>query len=211
MFVAQGAQPLHEFGWHGGHAALTLHGLDQNGAGLRPDQRPDGVEIARRGMLEAGHGRAEAFQIARIAARCDGAQGPAMEGAGKGDDFVAIHLALGPEIGPRGLDRAFKRLGARIGEEHRIREGGIDQALGQPLLLGNGKDIGGVPDLVGGAFECRDEMRVAMPQGIDGNAGMEIEIVAALLVVKAHAFAPLKGEFGAGIGAKERRHGSQSF
>ena len=50
-----------------------------------------------------------------------------------------------------------------------------------------------------------------MAQGIDSNAGMEIEIGAAVLVIKAHAFAPLKGEFGAGIGAIERRHGSQSF
>ena len=211
VLITQCAQALHVFGRHGGHPALALHGFDQDGAGLRSDQRLDGVEVARRCVLEARHGRAEAFEVARIAARRDGAQRAAMERAGKGDDFVALGFALGPVIVPRGLDSAFERLSARIGEEHRVRKSGIDQALAQPFLLGNGEHIGSVPHLVGGAFERGHQMGITMAQRVDRDTGMEIEIVATLLIEKAHAFAPLKGEFGAGICAKERRHGSYSF
>ncbi|MNW04344.1 hypothetical protein D3C71_2004230 [compost metagenome] len=67
-----------------------------------------------------------------------------------------------------------------------------------------------MPDLVGRGLERRDKMRVAMAQRIDGNAGMEVEEFSAVLVIQAHALAPLEGEIGPGIGAVERRHGEHS-
>ena len=50
-----------------------------------------------------------------------------------------------------------------------------------------------------------------MAQCVDRDAGMEIEIVSAMLVIQAHALAPLESEIGPGIGAVERRHGFVSF
>jgi hypothetical protein len=108
---------------------------------------------------------------------------------------------------PCRLDGAFKRLGARIGEKHRIRKSRVHQALAQPLLFRNGENIGRVPHFFGGAFERADNVRISMTQGIHRNAGMEIEIVSAMLVIQAHALAPLESEIGPGIGAVERRHG----
>src|SRR6185437_8994846 len=96
--------------------------------------------------------RAETLRVVRIAAGGDRAERAAVEGAGEGDDVVALGLTLGEEIMPRRLDRAFDRLSARIGEEDSVGEGRIDQALPEPLLLGNGEDIGGMPDLVGGCL-----------------------------------------------------------
>src|SRR5690606_16758741 len=109
------------------------------------------------------------------------------------------------------LDGALKRLGARIGEEHLISKGRIDQPLAQPFLLGNGEDVGGVPDLFGSSLEGAHQMRVAMAQRVHRDAGMKVEIVSALLVIKAHALAPLKGEFRPSVCAIERRHGTFPF
>jgi hypothetical protein len=40
-----------------------------------------------------------------------------------------------------------------------------------------------------------------MTECIDGDAGMEIEIVSAMLVIQSHTLAPLESEFGPGIRA----------
>jgi hypothetical protein len=48
---------------------------------------------------------------------------------------------------------------------------------------------------------------VAVTQRVDRDAGMEIEIVSAVLIIQAHALAPLESEIGPGIGAVERGHG----
>jgi hypothetical protein len=94
VLVAERAQAAHEFGRHGGAAALALHGLDEDGAGLRRDRRLDQLQIARCDMLEAGERRAEALDIVGVASRGDHAHGPAVERAGEGDDLVAIFLPL---------------------------------------------------------------------------------------------------------------------
>ena len=207
MPVAEFAQAAQELDGHGGDATLALHRFDQDAASLRPDQRLDGGQIAGSEVPEAGQRRAEAFKIARIATGRDGAHGAAMEGAGEGDDLEAIRLALGVEVMAGRLDGTLNRLGARIGEKDAVGESRLDQPLTQPFLLGNGKDVGRVPDLFRRALERADQMRVAMPEGIDGDTGMEIEIGSAVLREKAYAFPPLKGEFGPGVGAVKRRHG----
>ena len=47
--------------------------------------------------------------------------------------FCGLPLAI--MVAARGLDRAFDRLGARIGEEHRVGEGQVDQPLRERLAL----------------------------------------------------------------------------
>src|SRR5687768_8776067 len=123
-------------------------------------------------MLEARKWWPEAFEVSRVAARRDGAHGAAVERTGEGYDLVAIDLPLGPEIMPRCFNSTLQRLGARIGEEHRIGEGGVDQALAKPLLLGNGEDVGSMPDFVGCRLERGDDVLIAMAKRIDGNARM---------------------------------------
>ncbi len=56
MFVAEAPQALQELDAHGGDAALALDGLDEDGAGLRPDQRLDGLEVAGAVCLKPGMG-----------------------------------------------------------------------------------------------------------------------------------------------------------
>src|SRR5690606_20398767 len=54
----------------------------------------------------------------------------------------------------------------------------------------------------------RDQMRVAMSQGVDRDPGMEIQIGGAVLAEQSHALAPLEGEIGPGIGTVKRGHSS---
>ena len=46
-----------------------------------------------------------------------------------------------------------------------------------------------------------------MAQRVHRNAGMEIEILSAMLVIQAHALPPLESEFRPGVCAVERGHG----
>ena len=81
VLVAERAKAAHELGRHGGAPALALHRLDDDGAGLRPDQRLDGLQVAGRGVLEPFERRAKAFEIVLVARGGDRGQRPAVEGA----------------------------------------------------------------------------------------------------------------------------------
>ena len=107
---------------------------------------------------------------------------------------------------PGGLDRALHRLGTRIGEEARVGEGVVDQALTEPLLLGNGEGVGSVPDFFGRRLQRRHHVRVAVTQRVDRHAGVKIEVGRAVLREQSHALAPLKSEVGPGIRTVQRRH-----
>ncbi len=206
MLVAKRTQATQIVGGHRGNAALALHGFDQNGAGFGRDRRLDQPDVVGRDMGKAGEWRTEAFDIVRIAGRRDRAQRAAVERAGERDDLVALRLALGEVIVPRGLDGALDRLSARVGEEHRVRESRIDQALTEPFLLGDREDVGGVPYLFGRLLQRLDQMRVGVTERIDRDAGVEIEISGSVLRDEAHALAPLESEWRSGVGAIQRGH-----
>ena len=97
-------------------------------------------------------------------------------------------------IAARGLDGAFERLGAGIGEEHLVGEGRGDQPLGEPALAGNLVEVGDVPELAGLLGQRRDEMRVAVAERVDGDAAGEIEIALAVVGDQPAALAPLEGQ-----------------
>ena len=67
MLVGQLAQPFEVAGRRQVDAALALDRLDQDGAGLAVDQLGDGVEVAERGVAEAGQQRLEALVVLRLA------------------------------------------------------------------------------------------------------------------------------------------------
>ncbi len=89
-------------------------------------------------------------------------------------------MALGEVIAARGLDGAFQRFGARIGEKHLVGEGRLRQPTAEALLAGHLIEVGQVPDLVGLILQRSDEMGMRMAQRIHGDAGGEIEISLAI-------------------------------
>ncbi len=101
-------------------------------------------------------------------------------------------MALGIVIAARGLDRAFERLGAGIGEEHLVGEGGVDQPLAERLLAGDLVEVGQVPDLVGLLLQRLDQMRMAVAERVDRDAGAEIEISLAVFGDQPDALASLE-------------------
>jgi hypothetical protein len=108
----------------------------------------------------------------------------------------------------RHLDRSFERLGARIGEEHHVREGVVDKALRQTLAFGNAEQVRGVPHLAGLPGERPDEVRMGVAERIHGDAGAKIEVAFALVGEEPHALASLEDEIGARIGRQQGRiHG----
>ena len=180
VLVAQRAQAFQKLVRRHAHAALALDRLDQDRGGVRTDRLLHRLEIAERHLVEAVDHRAEAFEVFLLSAGRERRERAAMEGALEGDDAVAVGLAVhGVELA-RGLDRAFHRLGARIGEEHVIREALLAQAVGELLLLGHAEQVGDMDRLVRLRGDRGGDLRVRVTERVDGNAGGKIEIALAI-------------------------------
>ena len=206
MLVAERAQADEKRARDDAHAAFALNGLDQYAGGVRADQRAHRVEIAEGRLIEAVDRRAEAVEIFGIAAGGDGRQRAAVEGALECDQPIALGAPARRMIFARRLDRAFDRLGARIGEEGEIGEGRLRQPFGEPLGGGDAEQIGDVPRRRGGGVQGSDEMRMRMAERIDRDAGAEVEIAFAIGRDEPSALAALEGEVGPRIGRKQRRN-----
>jgi hypothetical protein len=135
VFVTGGAQPLQERVRRRAQAAFALDWLDQESRGMIVDQRQRGVEIVERRIAEARQQGFEPVTHLRLVGRRDRSQRPAVKGVAEGDQVLALRIAVGEVVTTRGLDRALDRLGTRIGEEHGIGEGRVDQSLRELLAL----------------------------------------------------------------------------
>ena len=134
VLVGQLAQPGQEAVGRNADAAFALDRLDQDRRGFVVDQPRHGVEIAERGVDEAGHQRPEALVVFRLSGGGDRAHRAAVEAALERDDLVA---AFGGVVQPGELDRRLVGLGAGIAEERLAAETPFRKGLGpKPLQLG---------------------------------------------------------------------------
>ena len=78
--------------------------------------------------VKPGSKRREAVAHLGLVGGADRAQRAAVEGVGEGDQLVLLGPAVMMVVAARGLDRAFDRLDARIGEEDGVGEGEVDRA-----------------------------------------------------------------------------------
>ncbi len=201
VLVAQRAQALHEFLRRDANAALALNRLDQEACGIRPDRRLGRFQIVELHVLEARQQRQEALVHLLLAGRADRRQGPAVEGLVEGDDLEPVGVAPILVIGARRLDRAFDRLGPRVGEEHRVGEGEVDQPLRQVLPLGTAVEVRAMHQRLGLALDRADQPGVRMAERIDRDAAGEIERAPAVLadevaMLTAHGPEPAPGVHG---------------
>ena len=99
-----------------------------------------------------------------------------MEGVLEGDQLVLFGPAIVMMVAARGLDRAFDRLDAGIGEEGGVREGQIDQPLRERLALRASVKVGDVDQGRGLVLDRFGQMRMVVAERVDGDAAREIEI-----------------------------------
>ena len=99
----------------------------------------------------------------------------------------------------------FHRLGARVGEEHRVGEGRVDEALRQSLAVRDPEKVRRVPDLLALLGQRLDEMGMRIAQRRDRDAAAEIEISRAVGVREPGPFTFLEGDVGARIGRQNGR------
>ena len=126
----------------------------------------------------------------------------------EGDDPVPFGLPGDVEIPPRHLEGAFDRFRARIGEEHGVGKAVLHEPLGERLLVRHAVEVGGVPEASGLLFHGLDECGMRMTQGVDGDAGAEVQVTLPAFLNEPGALAFDEGERRPRIGWKDgRNHG----
>ena len=125
--VARVAQAVDEFLRRRADPALALDRLEQEAGGILVDRAERGLEIVELDDLEARQQRREAVDHLGLVGRADRRHRPPVEGVRESDQVMLFRIAAGVMVTARGLDRAFDRLDPRIGEEHRVGEGQVDQ------------------------------------------------------------------------------------
>ena len=132
--------------------------------------------VAEDQLVETLHRRAEAVGIAGVGRRIDRTVGAAVERAVEAVDVDPLGLAVGRMKFPRRLQRAFDRLGARVGEEDHIGERLFAQGVGEGCLPRNLEDVGDVPKLFSLILDRLDEGRMGVAEGIGRNAHHAVEV-----------------------------------
>ena len=120
---------------------------------------------------------------------------------------VLVGIAVDVMVAARGLDRALDRLGAGIGEEHRVGEGQVDQPLGQRLALRRAVEVGDVHQRRRLLLDRLGQVRVAVAEQVDRDARGEVEIFLAVLAIEVGAFAAHRPDVATRINGHERRDG----
>ncbi len=191
---------LREGGLERDHAALAEHGLEEEERRVaRGRERGlEGFDVIRAGERDAGHERAEAFPLGRLAGGGERPERPSVEAAlERHDPGSARRLA-------RDLQRRLVRLGARVAEERLpalepLREEGREaEHRLRPV------QVRGMPEpvelLVGGG----ERSRRAMPEPDDRDPRHEVEVLTPRVVPDAAALPADDGDVGPRV---RRQHG----
>ncbi len=158
-----------------------------------------------RHLVEAVQRRTEAFEIFCRAGRRQRPQRAAVERAFEGDEAIALGMSLGGMIAARDLDRAFHRFGAGITEEHEIGKALLAQPRGELVAVRALEQVRHVPELGRLLLQRCDQMRMAMAERVDRDAGGEIEIALAIGRDQPGALAALEAEIDPGEDGKQMR------
>ena len=176
MLIAERAQALQERIGDHPHTTFALDRLDQDRGRFRGDRALDDLDVAKRNVIKTFGHRTEAIEIFLVASGSERGQRAAMECALEGDDPVAFGVARRGMVLAGDLDAAFHRLGAGIAEEHQIGKRDRAEPVSQALCFRHAIEIGDVPDLVSLRGQRLEQMRMCMPQDIDGNTTGAIEV-----------------------------------
>ncbi len=130
-----------------------------------------------------------------------------MERVLEGDELRPLRCALGEMVTTRGLDRALHRFGSRIGEEHGVGEGVVHQPLRQMLPLRATVQVGDVDQRRRLILDRLGQLRMAVAQQINRDAGGEIQIALAILADQVAPLASHRTHATPWVDGHERRDG----
>src|SRR4029077_20500172 len=97
----------------------------------------------------------------------DSGPGCAVEGTFEGDDAETFRMTAHIMKAPRHLEGALASLRTRIGEEHRVSEGVVDESLGKSFLAGNAIEVGCMPQAIRLLAQRRDQFGVGVAESVD--------------------------------------------
>ncbi len=199
VLVAQLARPFQVGLLRRQHAALALDRFQHHGAGLVGDRRRQRFQVVVGNVGDTLELGPEAIGILRLAADVDGEQGAPVEAVAGGDDLVLLRAVDIVGVAASQLEGRLVGLGAGVGEEHPLGEGGVHQLARQAQGRLVGEDVGNVPDALGLLGERLDQRRMRVAQGGHGDAAGEIDQFAAALVPDARSLASHRDEGGGGV------------
>ena len=141
-------------------------------------------------MLHPGEEGLEGLAVCRLGRQRQRAGASPVEGALRGDD-------PGPAGATCKFDRRLHRFGAGIGEEDARPVGGtsdLQKCLGQADLGSRREEVGDVHDLADLLRDGADDLGVVVSEGVDSDAGEQVEIALAIGIPDVAAFAALDHE-----------------
>ncbi|MNN16118.1 hypothetical protein D3C81_1292470 [compost metagenome] len=141
----------------------------------------------------------EAIGILGLATDVDGEQGTAVEAVDHRDDLVLLRTMDVVGVAAGQLQRGLVGLGAGVGEEHALGEGGVDQLLRQAQGRLVGEHVGHVPDLVGLLGQRLDQRRMRVAQRVHRDAASEVDQFTAALIPDSGTLTTHRNESGRGI------------
>ena len=185
-FIAAVAERGEESVGSGVDAAFALDGLDDHPCGIRRDVRGQLIGGGVEGDgVEAGEERGKGGLVFGIRGCGKGAEGAAVEGVGEREDLVFVRVGRVYYLGVflRELDGRFVGLSSRIRDEcfgcggHAARfQGCFDQEFAQRARPGVMVEVRGVDQGFGLRGDDLRDGRVAVAEGVDGDARGEVEV-----------------------------------
>src|SRR6185437_6545055 len=138
----------------------SLHRLDHDAGGVRPDRFLDRLKVAMRHLVKAVERRPKAFEIFCRAGGGERAERAAVERALERDETIALGMAVGGMVAPRALDRAFHRFRAGIGEKDKIGKTLFAQPQREPFAVRALEQVRHVPKFRRLFLQGCDQMRM---------------------------------------------------
>jgi hypothetical protein len=200
VHVAQRAQGAEKFRGKGTHTAFALDRLHHDGGGFGPDRVFHAIE-PRGDVDESFDGRTESQLHFELSGRRDPAEGASVEGTVERDNLMASARCT---VFAGKFVESFVRFGPAVAEKdfaRRADEAG--ETAGQFGLRTGQIEIRGVDQrggLVGQGFA---EGRVRVAEGIDRDAGSEIEISAVVLIPDADTLPAGQRQRETGVGRND--------
>ena len=188
------------------HTSFALHDLeDHTGGTVGVDGGVQRVDVVVGDLPEAGREGLEPRLFGRLPGGGEGGERAAVEAVVGRDDLELVGPSLVLTEPPHDLESALVRLGAGVPEEHAPPAGQRLQTLGQAHLRLGVIEIRRVDQRAHLLRHGVGDLLTAVPDGADGDASEEVEVLAAVVVEQAHAVAPHEHHWVARVCGQQRR------